>query len=64
MALNKKLADTISLRVNGLLVYKTMADNASSKKDYDGMLRAMQWFNGEADTLIDMGINVIKYKDV
>jgi len=64
MALNKKLADSISLYINGLMVYKTMVDTASSKKDQEKMLRAMQWYNREADALINMGIEVIKYKGI
>jgi hypothetical protein len=64
MAMSKKLADTISRRINGLMVYKMMVNASKGENDLDGMLHAMQWYNSEADELIGLGIEVIKYKGV
>ena len=61
MKLSESAANVISNHINGLLVYATMVNNAREKRDFEKMNRAMQYFNGDADKLIDMGVPVIKY---
>lgn len=62
MKLSKSAANAVSRHINSLLVYTTMVSNAREKRDFEKMNKAMQFFNQDADKLIDMGVPVIKYK--
>ncbi len=61
MALSKKLAKEISRRINGMNSYGILVDSALKSEDYAKARDAMTWYNREADVLIDMGIEVVKY---
>jgi len=61
MKLSKSAANAVSNHINGLLVYATMVCNAREKRDFEKMSKAMQYFNQDADKLIDIGVPVIKY---
>ena len=61
MALSKKLAKEISRHINGMSCYEILARSALESKEYDKFRNAVKWYNDEADALIAMGIEVVKY---
>jgi len=61
MALSKKLAKEISRRINGMSSYVIIVEAALKSEDYAKARNAMEWHNQEADMLIAMGIEVVKY---
>ena len=63
MAISKKQAVEISKLINSLMCYEIMNRHALESNNRERAKNSRRWYNEAADSLISMGIHVVKFND-